>query len=259
MTTFELVSLLGASAWLPHLYKVAKDYFLIPEVRIIIQKIVEVGYTTYGPILNFRIAFTSKNKDIVISSFKIRLRHESGEEKLLSWHGMVQRMGELRSPEGGASLPWEKESSVLAIKLNQKDIEERLIRFQEDVYHTHKESHIAKIAKKRSYIRGSAELDEEQLLQSEEMKDLVSFVKQWFNWKQGRYEIEFEVESPEKFVLKDNKYHLILTTLDIESLENNKLLVEKSFEDQLRSESPGYESSPILWEWRSPRVEKNSD
>ena len=75
----------------------------------------------------------------------------SGEKRVFSWQGIIQRLGELRNPEG-APIPWEKEHSVLAIKLNQKEVEERLIRFQETDFHINKETYEAKSAKKLSYL-----------------------------------------------------------------------------------------------------------
>src|ERR1700686_4202545 len=46
--------------------------------------------------------------------------------------------------------------------------------------------------------------EERQFLSSEEMKDLYSFIKHWFGWKQGKYTLTLDVESPERFRIKDN-------------------------------------------------------
>lgn len=187
MKSFEFAAILGALAWLPHLVKLIKGLITTPEIRIITERTAEIGYTTYGPIFNTRIAFATKHRNIVISSIKIRLKHESGEERIFSWQGIVQRLGEMRSYEHGSILPWKKEQSVLAIKLNEKEVEERLIRFHEDDYHTDKEIHEAKVSKKLTYLQEKGELNYDDFLKSEEMEDLFSFIRHRFNWKQGNY------------------------------------------------------------------------
>jgi len=165
MTIIEGVAILGALAWLPHLIKLMKDLITRPEVRIITQRSAEIGYTIFGPVLNLRIALSVRNRDIVISSIRIKLRHESGEEKLLSWQGIVQRLGQINPPQVGA-IPFEKELSVLAIKLTPKEVEERLIRFLEEDYYSKKEPLESKADKKLNYLKGKGEYNPDDFLQS---------------------------------------------------------------------------------------------
>ena len=255
MGLFDILAILGALAWLPFLIKVIRDILIIPEVRIITQRSAEIGFTTFGPIFNTRIAFAVSHKDLVISSIKIKLKHESGEIKIFSWQGIIQRLGEMRVYEG-SSIPWEKEQSVLAIKLNQKEVEERLIRFQEDDYHAKKDEYDIKSMKKLAYLQEKGGDYNEEFLKSEEIKDLILFIKQWFNWKQGEYEIIFDVESPDNFKLKDNVYKFLLTPMDIEALEKNKGLIELAYEDFVNFDLPGYNQNKPLWNWRNPIIRK---
>ena len=257
MTLFEIAAILGALAWLPHLIKLIKDLVTRPKIRIITQRTAEIGYTPFGPILNLRIAFSVRHRDIVISSIQIKLKHESGEERILSWQGIVQRLGQMGTPEVGL-IPWEKEQTVLAIKLTEKEVEERLIRFQENDYHTNKEKYDNNVAKKLTYLTGKGEYNPDEFLQTEEMKDLVSFIKHWFNWKQGKYTITFEMQSPDAFDLADNVYEFSLNPLNIESLEANKELILLSFEDQLKIGTEGYQPHKSNWNWVNPIVKKVS-
>ena len=93
-------------------------------------KVFKAFFTTLGSIFNLHLAFSVKNKDIVISSLKIKLKHETGGEKDFEWQGIQQHVMKLKAPDGSV-LPYDKDQSVLAIKLNQKDIDERFIQFQE--------------------------------------------------------------------------------------------------------------------------------
>jgi len=257
MKIIDFIAILGALAWLPHLIRILNEYFSIPEIRIITQRTAEIGFTTFGPILNIRLAFSIKNKEAVISAIKIKLQHASGEERILSWQGIIQRMGEMKNVEG-FSIPFEKEQSVLAIKLSPKEIEERLIRFQEDEYHNNKEIYEAKAAKKLVYLQSKDKtFNVEEYLQTEEMKDLITFITHWFNWKQGEYKIIFEVHSPEKFKIIDNEYKFHLSPLDIEVLEKNKDLIELSFKEELNTIFiKDYKPKNLIWNWRNPIIKK---
>ena len=255
MSLFEILAILGALAWLPFFIKVIRGIFIIPEVRIITQRSAQIGFTTYGPIFNTRIAFAVKHKDIVISSLKIKLIHESGEVKIFSWQGIIQTLGEMRGFEGN-TIPWEKVQSVLAIKINQKDVEERLIRFQEDDYLDKKDEYEIKTVKKLAYLQEKGDDYHDEFLKSEEMKDLISFIKQWFNWKQGEYKIIFIIESPDKFNLKDNMYDFFLTSMDIEALEKNKESIDLFYENSVKFDLPEYSELKERWSWRNPTVKK---
>ncbi len=247
---------MGGSIWLPHLIKLIRDVFRRPEIRIIAHQIPQIGYTSFGPIINEAIAFSVRHRDIVISSIKIRLKHESGEEKILSWQGITQRLGQLTAPEGG-SIAWDKELSALAIKITEKEVEEKFIRFQEEAYYTKREQYDSEIAKKLSYLSEKGKYDADEFLESEEMTRLYSFIKQWFNWKQGKYTLTFEIDSPEKFRLKDNLYKFTLNPLNIEQLESNKDLIQLSYEDLLKSSIEGYKPHNINWNWVNPKLEKS--
>jgi hypothetical protein len=128
LTLIDGIAILGALAWTPHLITLTKNYFTKPKVSIITSRSAELGFTTLGPILNLHLAFSVEHKDVVVSDIKIRLKHSSGEERIFEWQGIKQNVGRMTTPDAG-SMPFEKEHSVLAIKLNQTQIEERFIRF----------------------------------------------------------------------------------------------------------------------------------
>lgn len=119
MTAIDWIAILGALAWTPHLIDMIKKWITKAKIRVITQKSAEIGFSTFGPIINIRLAFSVDHRDIVISDMKIRLKHESGEEKLFEWQGITQQVGKMTAPGAGV-MPIEKENSVLAVKLNQK-------------------------------------------------------------------------------------------------------------------------------------------
>lgn len=250
MKPIDWLAILGALAWTPHLLSLARDWLTKSKVRVITQREAELGFTTYGPIFNIRLAFSVENKDIVISDLRVRLTHESGEERVFEWQGITQHMGKMTLPDASA-MPFEKEQSVLAIKLNQKDIEERFVRFQDPAYLATQREYVAKAAKKMSYLKAEERYDPELFLREPELTDLYSFNKHAFAWKSGRYTASIEMQSPEQFDLVDNVRAFNLTPLDIERLEKNKNLLELDYK---RIITGGEEK--LAWQWCNPALVK---
>jgi len=253
LKVLDWVAILGALAWLPHVISFLKNHFTKSEVRIITQKFAEIGFTTLGPIFNMRIAFSVKNHDLVISNFKIRVIHESGEEKLFEWQGMRQHVMKMNTNDG--PIPYEKESSVLAIKLNQKEVEEKIIQCQEVTFISGKKEVEDVAVKKLTFEREQEGYDPLKFLQIQESVDLYNYIKQAFSWKAGKYTVVYDVESPERFELVGNKYEFSLTPIDIEELERNKGEIEQDYINGFVEDShDSYKE--IFWKWRNPSIKE---
>lgn len=254
---YEIAALIGAFAWLPYIIKLIKDYFIKPEITIVLQKYGELGFTTLGHILNIKIAFSVKHKDVVISGIRMKITHESGEEKILSWQGITQRLFELK--RDGSSYPMEREQDVLAMKLNQRDVEERFIRFQEEIYLLKKDEYQQSIIRKSSNLKKNNSLTFDNILNLDEYQNMVTFIKQSFNWKPGFYKIKFLIDSPTKISVKDNLYSFELTTFHIEDFEKNKNQVDKSYEQLYRIHTKSEEKDDkLVWLWCYPIIKKSS-
>lgn len=252
MKVLDWVAILGALAWLPHFIKYAQEYFSKPKLRLITGVAPEVGFTTFGPILNLRMAFVVERKDLVISSVKIRLKHESGDEQTFAWQGFVQSLGRMTYPQIG-HVPFEKESSVLALKARTSDVDERFIRFQEIGFIKNKQEIEQKASKRLMYLRRqSGKLDSEAFLKCEEMTDLYLHIKRSFPWKEGVYSLIFEVGSPQPFFISGHVYKFNLSSADVEELEKNREQVERSYRDQfiLRQD----DEPELFWVWRYPEL-----
>jgi hypothetical protein len=250
MKLIDWVAILGALAWSPHLVQAIRHWLTKSKVRVITQRQLELGFTTYGSILNLRLAFSVENKDLVISDLKIRLTHESGEERLFEWQGITQHMGKMTLPDASA-MPFEKEQSVLAIKLNETNIEERFVRFQDPAYLSTQKVHIDRALKKMAYLKEESKYNAESFLREPEMTELYSFNKHAFAWKPGKYSMSIEMQSPEQFNLTDNIREFTLSPLDIERMEKNKDLLEADY----RRITTGSEEK-IAWQWCNPSLAK---
>jgi len=253
MKLIDWIAILGALAWTPHIIGIIKQWMTKSKIQVITHRNSEIGFTTYGPIFNIRLAFAVEHKDIVISDLKIKVKHESGEERIFEWQGITQQIGKMTTPDASV-MPFEKEQSVLAIKLTKKDIEERHIRCQETSFISTKQEYEIKALKKLTYLKDEGKYDADTFLREPEMKELYSFNKQAFPWKQGKYTVTIEIQSPEKFEIVDNVREFSLTPLDIEGLSKNKDFIEPEYRRML-SGSIG-KNEHIVWQWRYPALIK---
>ncbi|MBE4731023.1 hypothetical protein HJ166_11770 [Vibrio parahaemolyticus] len=152
------------------------------------------------------------------------------------------------------SVPFEKEQSVLAIKLNQAYIEERFIRFQDIAFLSTKRDYENKAIKRVTYLKSENKYDPESFLRDQEMTELYNFNKHAFPWKEGQYTVTIEVQSPEKFVLNDNVLVFSLSAVDIEELAKNRNVLEADYKRQVMGHVEGQED--IVWQWRNPVLDK---
>lgn len=248
----DWIATLGALAWTPHVYSAIKGAMTKPSVRIITSRVAEVGFTTFGTILNVRMAFSVEHKDLVISGLRIKLRHDDGDERIFEWQGIRQQVLQMTTPDGSV-MPYEKPQSVLAIKLNQKDVEERHIQCQEIAFISAKSDYEEIAMKKLSYLKQQERYDAADFLGCQEMVDLYNFIKRSFSWKAGQYFVSIELESTVPFSLIDSRYQFNLTPIDIEELEKNKQSIELGYKNAFVPETP-----QPAWNWRNPSLRKLS-
>jgi len=251
MELYDWLAILGATAWLPPIFGKIKKIFQRPIIRIITNKVIELGFTSCGPILNPQLAFTVENGNLVVTNFRIRVAHKDGEERIFEWHQLKQKIQEKRTSEG--SELYEKEHLLFAIKLNNKDIEERTIYCQETSFTEGYNPIMRKVLEQRGYELKRGTHNPNEFLKGKEMNDLFTFCEQSICWKRGTYKIIFELESPEKFDLIDNEYEFTLLSSDIVSLEKNKNYIEQFYANEILPEE---DFKKVNWNWCTLKIQK---
>lgn len=256
MTGFEIVSIVGALAWLPPIVSLIRNIFIKSIIQINTSKTAEIGFSTFGQIVNLRLAFSAENKDIVLSSIIIRLKHETGEEKVFSWQGIVQNLGRLTNP-GIGSLPYEKENAVLAIKLNTREVDERFIRFQNDEYLETRQMLLEKIRNKIVFLTNTGTFNPETIAATQEFDELSRFNQQSFSWKTGKYRIILESKSRRSFKIINNEFSFNLDPIQIETLQKNIEYNKIFYMEELKNGLQGNAKIEIQWNWVNPILKSN--
>src|SRR3989304_9497204 len=100
MTPAEIAAYIGAAAWLPQIAAWIYRYFVQPAVTVVPDKYAEVGFTSFGPIFNMKMAFSADNKDLIIDGFELLIRHSDGASRTLRWSGLSETFSEITDAAG---------------------------------------------------------------------------------------------------------------------------------------------------------------
>src|SRR5262249_33930948 len=117
MTGAEVVGYIGAAAWLPQIATWLYRWFAKPILNISIERTVEIGFTSFGPIFNLRMAFSVDRKDLIIEGFELDLVHQDGEKRTFRWEGVQEDLGETRDAVGIRQGSLTRHQKPIALKI----------------------------------------------------------------------------------------------------------------------------------------------
>ncbi len=250
LSAAEIAAYIGAAAWVPQIVTWVYNKYITPNVMIIPEPQVELGFTTYGPIFNIRLALSVERKDAIIDGVKVLLRHENGEVHSLSWTGMRETFSEITDSAGNRQLI-EKDQPAIAIKLSTLGLVEKFVRFHELEFHNKCRIALNDVIDHFNYLKKTKTDYRELLLESKLFFDMIELYKSCFWWKPGRYFINFDIHSPNKTTLQENKLSFFLSQHDTDSLRQNLDLLRDVHENLIKADLPDYQPKTVLWTWRN--------
>ena len=252
LTTAEIAAFVGAGAWLPQVFTWIHKATTRPKLTIIPAKAAEIGFTTFGPIFNLRLALAVDRNDIIVTKLSVRLIHENGEHREFSWQGMKQTFSAIHDRSGIQQGSVEKDQVAIALKIRTSDLAELFFRFQEDRFDKHVNPIQREAEKHRQYLESQKKDYHDEFLRSEKYCALVNAHKEFFWWRPGTYQVKFVAESSQKLRMGPGKFEFELTPADVDALRANLNLIAASYEQQVKAALPGYSGSPVRWAWRNP-------
>lgn len=222
-TMFKILATLGALAWLPQLIIFIKNQITKPVLKIIPENQLEIGYTTYGPIINTRIALIAEQKKALIEKIEIELTHENNDTQKFKWMWFEETLYVVDLPDSGGILPTRKNQSAIAINILKDELSEKKIGFQQNTFQTEQKKLV------QNTIEDAINLSQagkqiEDLHASKNFNDLKDLFQNGFNWKIGEYSILIKVYENSTKLPFTKKVTFKMTSLDVKNL---KLNIEK--------------------------------
>ncbi len=257
MTPTEIVAYIGAAAWFPQIATWIYRRVVQPIVTILPDNYAEVGFTSYGPIFNMRMAFSADNKDLIIDGFELLLTHSDGDTYILRWAGLKETFSEITDALGNRQVI-ERDQTPIALKIGTESLIEKFVRFQETRYHETDRPVISNLIAHFNFLKKSnPENYVPESILSKEFYSVLETRKKSFWWKPGHYQITLRLSSPKKFKLAHSQFDFKLTSVDIDRLKENLTNIEIDLKNIIQSNLPDSKSEDINWNWANINVQKS--
>lgn len=252
----EIAAYVGAAAWLPQIGSWLYGKYITPRVTILPNRSVEIGFTTFGPIMNLSMAFSSDRRDAVVTAFDASIVHQDGDQHVLRWAGMSETFSEITDSTGKKQTV-SKDQTPIAFKIGTDILLEKYVRFQEPKFSQEINKYINSLVTHSKFLKETEKDFVQKTLQSKEFRDLVKAHKESFWWKAGKYIVHFNMGSHKKLVLEDQSFYFILSQLDIDELRRNLDMIEHEFTNTIKSNLPEYKIEQLTWNWRYPTFDRD--
>lgn len=228
---FKVLAILGSLSWLLLLYNLIERAIVKPDVEIIPDKMLEIGYTTLGPIINMHIALFAKNKRSLIRNMEMNVTHENNDTYKLSWEWFEELIHEMNLPE--TNVPTRKNQKAIALNIGEDELIEKKIGFQHKQFKRKYSQSVLETSNKYLNIVINGQGNAEEVRRTDEYNKMRDLFSNSFIWKSGRYTSQIKVYIIDRDLPFLETIEFELTPLDITSLSSNisicQNIVEHSF------------------------------
>ena len=241
---FKILAVLGAMAWLPQLIIFIRNILTKPRLKIIPEYELELGYTTFGPIINTSLALVAEKKNALIEKIEIELTHENNDTHKFTWKWFEETLYTIDLPDEAGSMPTKKNQTAIAINVLKDQLIERKVGFQQNSFQTEQKIIVQNTVEDAINL-SKANKPIADIKASKNYNNLKDLYQNCFNWKVGGYIINYKIyeSSISKPFMKQVMFQL--TALDINSLKTN---IEKCHSETERIYIDPEIKLP-LWNW----------
>ena len=189
-TGTNIVALVGAAAWLPHIFSWLYRLFVKPQLRFVPELTSEIGYSyAGGPIFNQTFAISTHKKDALIERLSLVIVHNNGEKHNFHWRFLGEKGFEMTSISGEKA-EFSKNQTAIALKVSIVGLVEKKIFFQDFDFLANNNPLVTKLSEKENHLKKTSEGKvKEEILKSKEYQDLLDNFKAGFYWRQGKYNV----------------------------------------------------------------------
>ncbi len=241
----EWLAIIGAFAWLPSIIDWINNWLTRPRLSMIPDRLVEIGYTANGHIVNVRLAFTTEKKEALIRNVTLSLKHEKYDTHLFQWEWFEEELMQMETLDAG-SIPYKKNQRAIAIKVLEDNLIEKKVGFHETEF---KKSYDKKIKELRDvfhiWMTQNKKMDD--LRATNEYNAFQDLIKNSFSWRVGVYTATVKVFTDDlKNAATEITIQFSLTSLDLKRLERNIAETQEYTDNSFIVLNPDYKPN---WNW----------
>lgn len=253
----EIAAYIGAAAWIPQIISWLYRALVKSKLLVIPNVFGEIGFTSYGPIFNVRMAFLVENRDLIIDGLGLSIKHEDGEVRDFGWAGLGETFSEITDASGNKQIVG-KDQTPIALKVGTQSLLEKFVRFQEPRFHE-LDSELTQVLITHFNFLKQRNQDSfvSEVLSSKEYFSVVTQRQNWFWWKPGRYEVTLKPSSPQTFQLDRKSFMFEISSAEVDLLRKNLSNIEIELKNRILSNDPNAKSEPFSWHWVNVKTLRN--
>lgn len=255
----EIAAYIGAAAWLPQIITWVYKAMVTPKLRVVTDQLAEVGFSSYGPMFNVRMAFFVENRDLIIDGMELVLRHQDGETRTFRWAGLGETFSQITDSAGNKQIVG-RDQSPIAIKVVTQALLEKFVRFQEPRYQFADRSLTLSLVSHFNFLKQKGPQSfVPDVLASKEFFAVVDQRQKWFWWKPGRYEVVLKPSSPQKFHLVRSSFVFELQVVDVDLLRRNIQLIDTELRNIVSTNLPEFKPELFSFQWANVSMLRAGD
>lgn len=253
MTTFEWIAIIGAAAWIPHVLTWLYHWLVKPELTLVVATRPEIGYSTYGPVLNLNCAISAARKSALIEKITVILTHQRGQSCELTWVTLNETLSQARSTSGEVA-EYTKSQVAIALKVDTSTLAEKLIGFNDLNFLTEKDKLVNKLVDVDNHLRKMEDGERiSKLLRSKELSDVFSHYEKSMYWQEGNYTARVLIHISGLAEPFEKHLSFTLSADDIERISKNIDVVINILSETVH-EIDKEKRSPEHWNWANPPI-----
>lgn len=258
VTLIDIAALFGAAAWLPHILSWIYKWLSKPVLNLFSAPTIQIGYTNLGPIIHFTGTVVAKRKDAIVDKMTIKVVHEKGDSRTLTWGYLSEIQQQITSPTG-ISLEVSKGQLAIALKVSVLSPIDKVITFVDFEYWSTQRQHVSRVMDAFSYLEKSGEDKPlEALKKRKEVLDWIDYCKNSMYWKEGKYQAIVELTEVTSKSRQIEKFEFSLVKHEVEMLYANLGLIENNIIALAEPQIDDKKQQPIIWVWAYPEVKRIS-
>jgi len=258
MAIQNIAAFIGAAAWLYPLFVLLNKLLTKPKIKLIPIDTIEMGYTTFGPIINLTCSISTEKRDAIIERIEIEAKHDDGDSHTFIWKTLDELQYEIRSftGEGGTIA---KKQPATALKVNTTMLSEKKIGFQDAKYQEQFHVYVHKLAALLNHLRKTNIPNiVDELSKSKEFTELNDFYSNGMYWKAGNYTIQLSILITTSTKPFTESFTFSLENKDVDSLKINTSFLEQSMRELIPLKEGEKPSPAIIWSWIYPKLLKKN-